>query len=366
MIGLIGGYGDVGLQAARVLNEWGKHSLRIGGRNPEMARIKLGNEFYRADWKQVDIDSDQSLEEFVHGCKLIINCAGPSHRLTAKAARICLVKGCHYVDAGINTDLENMRGSLQKTVVLYAAGAMPGLSGLLPRWMAEAFDKVESLVCYSGHLDKFTTSAAEDYLAGASGKGNKALMSWKNGSIQPSAFRRKESIKLPFFSREVILYPYFDEEAKVVAELLALCDGEWYIASDGSHVSSILEEVCPQFLSDSKAAVKRLCTASELDAAGRRKYINFIFQISGMLNGARITQTLALQAERPAVLTGLAAAAAGIAVAEGQIPPGVRAFAEIPEPEKVITRLGSAKGINFLKVVEGSVEQMLQTVEGEL
>lgn len=366
MIGIIGGYGDVGLQALRLLNEWGKQPLRIGGRQPETAQAQLGPKFSQAEWVKVDIEDDRSLEVFLHGCNLIINCAGPSHQTALRVARMCLTKGCHHVDAGIDKSLARLRGMPQSSVVLYAAGATPGLSGLLPRWLAKAFDQVESIVCYTGALDRFTASAAEDYLAGVADTSNRPLVAWRNGACQAAALRRRSGVTLPFFSREVTLYPYFDEEAEFVAASLLLQAGEWYIVSDGSHVPAVLEEARFQFLSDRKDAVQRLCTASAFDLAGRQSYMNFITQLNGMKNGAAITRTLVLQADRPSVVTGLTAAAAGIAVLEGEIPAGVRPLAEIPDPDKVLARLHNTKFINRLQVLDCSVDQLLQAVEGEI
>ncbi|CQR73879.1 Saccharopine dehydrogenase [Sporomusa ovata DSM 2662] len=366
MIGIIGGYGDVGLQAARMLKEWGKQPLRLGGRNPETAQANLGDEFPQAEWVKVDIEDERSLESFLNGCKLIVNCAGPSHRTAARVAVMCLSKGCHHVDAGTGKNLEMMRGTPQSTVVLYAAGATPGLSGLLPRWLAKFFDQVDSMICYTGAFDRFTASAAEDYFAGISGNDNKPLAAWKNGACRSSALHRRSKTQLPFFSREVTLYPYFNAEAEFVAASLSLCDGEWYMAIDGTHVPSVLEEVCAQFLTDRQSAVKRLCTASELDLAGRRKYMNFIIQLNGIKNGTEITRTLVLQADSPSVLTGSVAAVAGIAILEGEMPSGVRPLAEIPDPDKVIARLNNTQFINRLIVLERSVDKLLQAVEGEI
>lgn len=366
MIGIIGGYGDVGMQAARMLKAWGKQPLRIGGRNPELARLNYAQEFPQAEWMGIDIEDNRSVESFLNGCKLIVNCAGPSHRTAARVARISMEKGCHHVDAGIDKGLEAMRAIPQNTVVLYAAGATPGLSGLLPRWLAKSFDAVDSLLYYYGALDRFTATAAEDYLAGVSSPDNRPLAAWKNGACQFAALSRKSGNKLPLFLREVTLYPYFDAEAEFVSTSLALRDGEWYIAVDGTHVPTILEGVRAQFLLDSKGAVNRLCTATELDSFGQHKYMNFIIQCAGFKDGVAITRTLLLQAGRPADLTGSVIASAAIVVLEGDIPAGVRPLAEIPDPVQVISRLSRAECISRLNVVEGSVEQLLHIVEGEI
>ncbi len=366
MIGIIGGYGDVGLQAARTLQAWGQYPLRLGGRNPAGARASLEAEFPRAEWAGVDIEDHRSLASFLAGCRLIVNCAGPSHRTAARVAEICLAEGCHHVDAGVDKSLAALRGTPQNTAVVYAAGAVPGLSGLLPRWLAKSFERVETLVFYSGALDGFTASAAEDYLAGVADRDNEPLAAWKNGARRPAALRRRTGTALPFFPRQVTLYPYLDAEAELVAVSLALRDGEWYMAVDGSHVPPVLEAVSAQFAADPRGAVGRLGTAAGLDAAGRRKYINLLVQLGGIKDGAPAVRTLVLRAGRPSVLTGAVAAAAGIAVLEGEIPPGVRSLAELPDPDRIMVRLNGDKAVSRLQVLESSVDELLQGVEGEV
>ncbi|CVK20155.1 saccharopine dehydrogenase NADP-binding domain-containing protein [Sporomusa sphaeroides] len=367
MIGIIGGYGAVGLQTARMLQEWGGQPLRIGGRNSTMARNRFSGEFPRAEWFEVDVEDDQSMDLFLDGCSLIVNCSGPSWRTAARVARMCLARGCHHVDAGMDKEMAVLRKTTpNNTVVLYAAGATPGLSGLLPRQLAQAFDQVESLRYYTGALDKFTAAAAEDYLTGVVDKDNQPLAGWKDSACRLAALNRRTGTRLPFFPREVTLYPYFDAEAEFVANALALRDGEWYIGIDGQHVPPVLDEVRFRFSTNRHDAIKRLCTAAELDAAGRRQYALFIIELSGRKNGTGITRTLVLQADRPSLLTGSVAAAAAIAVLEGEIPAGIRPLAELPVPDKVIERLNKSKVISCLRVFESSVEQLLPVTEGEL
>jgi hypothetical protein len=366
MIGIIGGYGGVGLHAARFFNQWGQCSLRIGGRNPETARLNFVREFPLAEWVKVDIEDDRSTAAFLDGCELAVNCAGPSYRTAARVARICLAQGRRLIDAGLDQTMGTLRTTSPGATILYAAGATPGLSGLLPRWLAKSFDQVATLLYYTGALDRFTATAAVDYLAGVSGPNNLPLAAWKDGARRLTALVKKPGTVLPFFPRAVNLYPYLDAEAEMVAAALALQDGEWYLAIDGERVAAALETIRPQFSDDPFGAVKRLCAATELEAAGRRRYQNFMIQLSGRKNGALVTRTLVLQAESPAVLTGTVAAAAGIAVLEGSIPSGVRTLAEIPDPDVLMDRLMQTKCLNNLAIFECPVAALLPTMEGEI
>lgn len=364
MIGIIGGYGDVGLEAARAFLKFGKSNLKIGGRNPQSVSREIKSEFSDAKWVAVDIHHTGSLAAFCQDCKLIINCAGPSSKLSIRVAQLCLEKGCHCVDTGTDDKLETLQEKSGKTIVIHAAGAIPGLSGLLPRWLGASFDQVDSLISYTGILDRFTISAAEDYLAGGI-ETNKPLATWQDGGCATRGLKKKK-IELPFFSREVHLYPYCDKETEFVAKSLGLNDGKWYLVNEGSRVAALLEEIRIQFLTEPKTAVERICQASKLDAAGRAKYLRFIMQLDGLINGRKATRTFVFQAENPSAVIGSVTAAAGMAVLEGSVPTGVSALSRIANLNAVIDKLQKLGCQNMFKVFDLSIEQLSQPIEGEL
>lgn len=364
MIGIIGGYGDVGLEAARAFVKLGKSNLKIGGRNPQTVSDEIKSEFSNAAWVAVDINDVQSLASFCQNCKLIVNCAGPSSKFSVRVAQLCLEKGCHCVDSGTDDKLETLQEKTGEAAVIHAAGAIPGLSGLLPRWLGASFDKVDSLISYTGMLADFTPSAAEDYLAGVI-EANKPLAAWQDGECSMGVLR-KQKAELPFFPREVTLYPYFDKETEFVAKSLGLHDGKWYLANEGSRVAALLEEISIQFLTEPKTAVERICQASKLDAAGREKYLKFVIQLDGLINGSKATRTLVLQAQNPSAVIGSATAAAGISVLAGIVPAGVRPFSEFANLNIVVDTLQELGCQSMFKIFELSIEQLLQPMEGEL
>ncbi len=366
MIGILGGYGRVGLQAARTLKDCGDVSLRIGGRNPEKYRIKLINEFPEAEWFEVDIENDDSLKNFITGCELIVNCVGPSHRIATKVMQMCLSNNCHLVESGEGRSIEKMHKPLHSSAVLYSAGALPGLSGLLPRWLANSFDKVTNLIAYTGGLDQFTLSGAEDYLYGIFDNPKPSLSTGKDNYYNYLFLNDKIKVSLPFFPNEVRLYPYFDTETEFVAQDLSLLSGEWYMAIGGDHLSAALERISKEFYADTKGTIKRLCLASELDVAGRQTYFNFLVQLEGFKQGKSLTRTLVLQTKGVSELTGSVAAVAGIALLKGELPFNVGPVAKIPDPDILIARLSETKIISQLEVFDCSVSDLLQAVEGEI
>lgn len=365
MIGILGGYGEIGLEATSLLNKWGKHLLRIGGRNVEGAKIKLENRFSMAEWKFVDIKNSYSVEEFIDGCHLIINCVGPSFETSALVARKALEKGCHYVDVGFNKELEKMNDEDEILSAIYGAGAIPGLSGVLPKWLSKNFNKVESLTCYTGILDKFTPAAAEDYLAGVS-KNNKSMAAWREGKFCPSALKRESGVELPYFSQRVNLYPYFDNETQYLAKELSLQNGQWYMVFEGEHIKSSLEEACFEFLLDRNKAVQHLCKATALDAIGNRSYINFLIELSGINNNCRENKTLVLQGNKPSVLTGTVVGVVARAILEGKVESGIKSLSEVSSLERIVELLIETEAVSIFSTENCSIKELLQVVEGEI
>src|SRR5437762_12354893 len=143
MIGILGAGGEVGRATARLLD--GRAELRLGGRRDH-----------------------ESLDRFCAGCDVVVNCtAAPARELVAAAA---MGAGAHYVDpAGDGLLLDRMAGVCRAhpgRTALLAAGASPGLTGLLPRWLAgQGFDRPLALTGYACAMDRFSPGSAADFLA---------------------------------------------------------------------------------------------------------------------------------------------------------------------------------------------------------
>lgn len=170
-IGIVGGYGAIGNIISEELLKNSAYRLRIGGRNREKINkrvIALGE---RASGKKVDIHDGDELEVFCEGCALIINCTGPSWMIKDRVIKYALKAGCDYVDPGIWHDKSNLyKRSFEKrglTGLLYA-GWVPGLTGLLPRYLynigKEALDSIQSLNVYCGDRSSWSASASHDIL----------------------------------------------------------------------------------------------------------------------------------------------------------------------------------------------------------
>lgn len=363
MIGVLGGYGAVGAQAARLLGAMGAGPLRLGGRNPETARRRGGAGLPPADLVAVDIEDEASLAAFVRDCRVVVNCAGPSHRTAEQVARAARSVGTHHVDAGSAAGLERLSGTEADTAIVFSAGALPGLSGVLPRWLASGFDAVHRVTFYAGVLDRFTAVGAEDYLAGILDGDSESLAAWRDGRRRSAALTRRTGVTLPFFPRDVSVLPFFDAESEGVARDLRLSEGDWHIILDGEHLSAALDGARTM---ERAAAVERLCRASALDVAGRRPYAAFLVQLDGLVGGRKAVRTLLLQASGISVLTGAMVAAVTIALLQGKVPPGVRPAATIHRPQSVMSALLAMPDICRMTTFDAAIEDLEHASEGAI
>ncbi len=366
MIGIIGGYGEVGINATRLLVKWNKQPIKVGGRNPEKAKEKFEKEFPEVSWVFVNVSDDNSLEAFIKGCNVVVNCVGPSHKVSSRVAKICLCHSCHHIDAGVDKVLEGMHSIQTDVSIRYGAGTTPGLTGILPQWMAQELDTVNSLILFTGALDRFTVSGAEDYLVGVLEDANEPLAAWRNGKKKSSVLKRQSGITVPFFPREVTVFPFFDTESLVVARNLDLINGDWNLVIDGTHVPATLNSVRSHFYKNPKEAIKKLCLAADLDLAGRQTYFNLIVQLEGVKDRKPCIRTAILQMDRMSVLTGAITAIACISIVEDKVPSGIGAVAELPHPERIMERLMAYGIVTDFKILETSIADLLEEVEGEL
>jgi len=362
VIALLGGYGAVGLAAARCLERAGLGPLRLGGRRPETARARGGVPGGATTLERVDLEDDASLAAFLRGCALVVNCAGPSHRAAARVARAAAAAGLPHVDAG-GAGLER-RDDLGGGTSIFAAGALPGLSGMLPRWLAARFDRVEALTVQTGVLDRFTAAGAEDFLAG--------LFDAPSASMAPplarpavglSGGRARRWQTLPFFPGEVMVTPYCDSESRAVARALGVSDSHWAQVSHGEHLPAALD-AAPGL--DRAEAVRLLCRAAELDLAGRAPAMRMVVRIDGVVGGVPAGRTAVMHADGVAPLAGAVVAAVAALVRRGRLPSGRYAAGSIADPAPVIAALSAMPEIEGPIVLNRPGHAAEDFIEGAL
>lgn len=365
MIGIIGGYGEVGHHACLTLQQYGIGPLKIGGRNPEKGKAKQSDLLPGAIWEKVDVEDDESLAGFIAGCDLILNCAAPSHRYSRRIAKICLQHHVNMVDAGIDNNYESDPLDTGDHTIVFAAGATPGFSGLFPIWLGRQFHKVNSLLSYYGTSGQISTAGAEDYLEGALHPNHAPRAAWRNG-IVPNVLSRKSGITLPFFPGEITLFPLFDDETHLVAQRLELDNGEWYAAVEGEKSIAALDSASFEYKTNPKAMIEKLCFAVEMDTLGRSPYFIIMVQLTGESEGEEKVKTAVYEIGQIIPFCGKIAAIIGKAVLEGKVKPGLHHTASIEDVGYVMDHLEKTDSTHSIQIIDHSIEELSFEEEGTL
>jgi len=351
-VGVVGGTGAVGRSVASQLASWRQYRVRIGSRNAASAQALTASLEGATEWVFVDVQDVSSLAAFCAGCAAIVNCVGPANSIGDKVARAAFAAGAHYVDAN-GTCAANGLPDVPRSAVL-ASGMYPGLSGLLPRFLAQCgFDAVDGLTAFIGGCDRLSRTAAIDYLVSLTDGSGEADAAWLDRRRVSHALEGGEEIYLPFFPRPVVLHPYFTDEAECLAVTLGLSELRWYSVFDGRHVATILP------VAASRQDAEALVSAAHMDLFGREPYQILLFEMTGTSGQAPVRRTLFLKTSDGAALTGIAAASGVRATLAGLIPNGVHAFAACMDPAMVVDHLKRSPAVVALEVLEGA----LPTVE---
>ena len=203
MIGILGYRGAVGKVVFNYLFD--RYSIRCGGRKINKQEII---NICTVEYMSVDVYNDESLKKFCFGCDIIINCVGPSYFVSEKILSIVETLGVSYVDAfGVNLfDLKKD----YKIPIVVGAGSIPGLSGMLPAWVAQKRkEKNIRIKIFAGGKEKITKTACMDFLVSILKEFGKSGMYYAENRIK----REIEEIALPtFFSKNALVFPYLTKE----------------------------------------------------------------------------------------------------------------------------------------------------------
>lgn len=362
-IGIVGATGDVGAHVVKVLRGWGIGRLRLGGRNVSAAAKSddLGPD---VEHQTVDFLDDGSLARFVDGCRIVVNCAGPSSLVADRVVRAARRVGADYVDSAGDDALHGVLDPADFTAhtAVLSAGLRPGLTALLPLWAArQEFDSVVGLEAYCGVRDLFTRVAAADYLHGSEDQTAQPLAAWRNGR-RPRVLTRRTEMSLPYFPAEVTALPILSTESERLAQTLGLASGDWYAVVSGEHVGAAFDRVRTL---DREDAIATLCRASRLDLAGRDPHVVLLTQLDGMAGGERRTRTVVLRGNGNGAVTGAMTALTVLAVDRREVPAGRHYAAEVLDPAVTLSRLTETGAAN-VSVLDAGINELTVVEEGAL
>lgn len=349
-IGVVGASGAVGSSILRHLRLAGVGSLRLGGRRLEaLQQVATPDD----DIVAFDLADAKKLEAFCVDCDVVVNAAGPTDLVMDRIALSALKVGAGYVDvAGDEPVFEALSGNVRSddAYCVLSAGIMPGLTALLPRYVAADLDNPKGLVAFIGGMDRFTKTAARDYVASLRNQHGLSSAAWRSGR----ALRTLKPIhdaEVHHFPRPVSAMPYLSQENERVAQQLCLASGDWYNVFEGQHIKSAFAEI-QHLLSagDAEEAADLLCRAAELDVSGRRPYK----VLSCIVEDEHRSQGVVLRTFDGYELSGAIASFAALDVRDGKLPAGLSFAGEVMEPKSTIERLSKSPSVAAIESFDAS------------
>ncbi|RCG28576.1 NAD-dependent epimerase/dehydratase family protein [Sphaerisporangium album] len=356
VIGVLGASGAVGRAAVRELLDLGHTTLRLGGRRAgALTRVRDEDLTGRGEVAPTDIGDAASLAAFAGGCDVVLNCAGPTYRLRATVASAALAAGADCVDvAGDDPAAEDLLQAGDPArdgrAVILSAGALPGLSSLLPRWLArQGLDEVHALTAHCGGLEPCSPTVATDLMlsltsGGADGAAyGEPLAAVRGGRRASRALRATEDAEAPGFPGRVALQPYLGGETERLAARLGLDRVDWFNVHPGPQVHALLNLLPARLAAgeDMERLADRLILAAELDLAGRTPYYVLGFRLTGTAGGEPAERRLTVRTASSYRLTAVVGALAVDAVLRGAVPPGVHFACDVLDPDTVADRVRS-------------------------
>ena len=363
MIGILGGYGDIGERIVKRLMD--RYTILIGGRNALLKQetfMDKGN----LRFQNVDIYNPTQLLEFVKSCKLVINCTGPSWKNQGIVEKACMENNIHLLDIGFPEPIKHYKGEKVGRTILYGVGTSPGLSGLLQIYLGQDFDSIEEMNVFFGGRDTFTKVAAEDYLHGITNEKNIPLAMWKQSKVVLNSKLRLQEKVIPFFNDTVNVYPYVDEESLLVVDRLKPQKGTWNLVVEGKKMNKLLDQARIFYPDRSSAAIHLLCEGSQLEMLGKESYVIFLIEIKGITSGNKRVKTLMLKAKSQADLTSMVVAESVEHVLGGNIENGIKSLSEISKASDFIKSFVDKMDEVKSYIYDSSIDQLNYLQEGEI
>lgn len=144
MIGVIGGFGDIGSRVVRYINRYSDQDIRIGGRNEQ----KIPNGYSsKISFQQVDIQEEASLSKYIEGCDVVINCTGIGKERASLLQKVIVEKSVNYISLDMY-DWSKCAGEFSgANAVIDCCGSIPGLAEVLMIYIALRY-------AFSGRINK--------------------------------------------------------------------------------------------------------------------------------------------------------------------------------------------------------------------
>jgi|SRR5580658_1325864 hypothetical protein len=328
VVAVLGASGAVGRRLTALLHRGGAR-LRLGGRTAgrDGADDENGTELIDAD-----PGNAASLEAFADGAAVLVNCVGSGFRARSRIATAALAQAVPYVDpsgdAGLAARITGAAGASGFPVpLLLGAGAVPGASGLLARWLvAGRAGQARTLTGYVLTIEPLHAATATEFLLALSSQ-------QADGTGQ--AGQAGQTARLPYVSGPLDAFPNRSREAGAVAADTGLETRFFQAFESDSAILRFLTSVGRR--RGEGATVRQLAgdlTAVVTSELAGRPPLHLIAWEAG---SAGRCASVVLRSGSSYQLTASMLALAVREVLAGRVPPGVR-YADVLAPE-LITEL---------------------------
>lgn len=358
LIGILGCGGALGRVACEVL----RPSCRIrGGQRSQPQNLGAADKEEVGEWVRVDLYNTTSLADFCQGCDVILNCAGPSYRIGDRVALAAAAAGAHYVDT-FGADLVEKSLSEKSvgtsSIFVLSAGSFPGLSGILPRWLAgQGFDVLDSLHAFAGGREYCSPGAGADLLLSSVAGFGIPDAFWRKGAVVRNAGKYADKVELPGCKEEVYVQRFLNRETARLARQLPVQEAHWYnIVADKQAADTILT-CCARLTVDSgdtvlTAAVSELAAAAAMALSGSPPWYTIMVEIQGQARGETVRKRAILRSASSYRLSGVVAAVTVEAILRQRTAAGVYWAFEFLNPAEVMEKLLATKAATSLVVVD--------------
>ncbi|MFC6338650.1 NAD-dependent epimerase/dehydratase family protein [Pseudomonas sp. CCM 7891] len=360
LVGLVGAGGAVGSAALAQLLQ---HDLRVRGGQRQAQVWPDG-----VDGRVLDLFDAQALADFCAGCQVVLNCAGPSWRVGDRVAQAAHGAGAAYVDAFGNAALLSaLQGARQPSII--GAGVFPGLTALLPRWLASrSFDRVSSLQINAGGREHCSNAGGADVLLSALGGFGTPNAHWVDGRVQTLAIEQQMQ-HLPGFPEAVFRSAYLTDELRRLASTLGVPQASFHNVFDHPQIPALIATLCQRLSQDPSAlphAVAQLVQAADLQLLGRRAYYRLSVELTGWGDGQAQRQRAVLSSQDSYGLSATIAVCATLQLLHDQSWRGAHWAGDCLPPATVIDAVQASTACQALSIVNLAVESVVSEEEGVL
>ncbi|GAB7044644.1 MULTISPECIES: saccharopine dehydrogenase NADP-binding domain-containing protein [Catenuloplanes] len=349
MIGVLGGSGAVGRTAVERLAGFGL-PLRVGGRDRARAEAVAGPG--GGDAVAVDLFDDDSLAAFCDGCAVVVNCAGPSYRVLDRVARAALAADAGYVDAaGDLVAVEALGDTPARHAVVFSAGLMPGLSGLLPRLLLDG-TPVARLDVYVGGSVEISPASAVDALLTRGPKFGHALAMWRDGGVAAHSLAPLRGVSLPGFRGRVHAVPFLSAEMVMLASGAGVGELRNYTVYATENLPEAFATAWADQERPPEAHADAIVWAAARDVAAHGHHYAVLAYARPPAGSGLLPRRVLLRTPDSYRLSGVTAAITAREVAAGTVPPGVHYASEALDPRRTAAELAADALVSELAVPE--------------